>query len=634
MRSISLHLIVWFWLPVAAFAQLTVTPIGHANPQRAIERQKTLTPLSLPFWDDFSNLAHADTLWEDKANVWINSGSAINPPTINVATLDGVTGEGIGYTPNPNQKEYVGPTDVLVSRKIKMTEVSVGDQNSVFLSFYYQWGGAVEQPDANDKLELQFLDIDGNWDIKQTFQATSIQKPDTFYYYTIRINQDEYKHDDFQFRFQAYGRQSGKFDAWHIDYVYLNKGRTENDDSHPDRTLTSTVNGMFGKYFSIPLTHFQANPVLTNPSFGVANLKASATNINFTTSGTFINYVEQEVYSHTQLFDFDTPLDGEDASIQAKERRTVFMQEFPPATTTDTLLFNPKADSIQIELELTLNTKDNVLPANDGDYIFDTYNPIDFRSNDTLRTTYFLKDYYAYDDGVAEHGISLLNSGNVAAYRFIMQTPEKDTLNGVYVYFPMSYGESASNVTFYVWEDDNGKPGNLLLEELVPIQRNNNNQFIHRSFIQAAVVQGSFFIGWRQPTMGRVVIGFDTNNDTGEYLLYNSTGNPNTWEDPLISGSVMIRPSFGPGEVVTSAEEPIENRVSLYPNPNKGEFILEGPVHHVQVLSASGHVVSIEETQEDENKKRIKLISPLPGLYVVRYFDGQSYQSKKIIIQE
>src|SRR5690606_14944876 len=208
-----------------------------------------------------------------------------------------------------------------------------------------------------------------------------------------------------------------------IDYVYLNKGRTENDDSHPDRTLTSTVNGMFGKYFSIPLTHFQANPVLTNPSFGVANLKASATNINFTTSGTFINYVEQEVYSHTQLFDFDTPLDGEDASIQAKERRTVFMQEFPPATTTDTLLFNPKADSIQIELELTLNTKDNVLPANDGDYIFDTYNPIDFRSNDTLRTTYFLKDYYAYDDGVAEHGISLLNSGNVAAYRFIMQTP-------------------------------------------------------------------------------------------------------------------------------------------------------------------------------------------------------------------
>ncbi|MDL5044448.1 hypothetical protein QQ054_00090 [Oscillatoria amoena NRMC-F 0135] len=135
--------------PVVVSAQLTVYSIYQGNQQKTVERQKSLTAMSLPFWDDFSTPTHTDTLWEDKANVWINPGAAIKPPTINVATLDGIKGDGTAYAPNPNQNLDVGPTDVMVSRKIKMTEVSVADQNSIFLSFFYQWGGFVEPPDAN-----------------------------------------------------------------------------------------------------------------------------------------------------------------------------------------------------------------------------------------------------------------------------------------------------------------------------------------------------------------------------------------------------------------------------------------------------------------------------------------------------
>ncbi|MBX2970849.1 MAG: T9SS type A sorting domain-containing protein [Cyclobacteriaceae bacterium] len=625
--------ILWL-LPMVASAQLKLYPIAHGISNQAGERQKDLPHMSLPFWDDFSTATHTDTLWEDKANVWINAGSAINPPTINVATFDGLDANGMAYAPNPNQNLDFGPTDLLASRKIKMTDVPIGQRNFVFLSFYYQWGGFGESPERNDRLELEFLNNQGVWKPIQTFVAEENQQPDEFYYFNIRINQDEYYHDDFQFRFQAYGKQSGRFDMWHIDYVYMNQGRTEDDDSHPDRTLTVPASGMFGSYFSIPVKHFQTSFTLTNPSFGVANIKASQTNINFSTYGTFKNYVGQEIYTHSELFDFDTPLQGTDASIQGKERRTVIMQEFPPLTTTDTLLFNPKADSIQIELELSLNTKDNVIPDDNGDYIFATYNPIDFRSNDTLRTTYFLKNYYAYDDGIAEYALGLAQSGSVAAYRFVMQTPEADTLNGVYVYFPNSYGTFASTVTFYVWDDNNGRPGSLLLEELVPVQRNNNNQFVLRPFIQSAIVQDTFYIGWRQST-GRVLIGLDTSNDSGEHLFFNNAGaNPNTWETTQIYGSPMIRPRFGPGAVVTSTEERTKKEVVLYPNPNKGEFFLEGNAHRVQVLSASGHPVNIEQFQEGENKKRVKLLTPMAGLYIVRYFDGQAYQSQKIIIQE
>jgi len=438
-RSNSLYLVVLFLLPVVAFAQLKLYPIAHPNPHRAMERQKThLLPLPLPFWDDFSSAAHTDTLWEDKANVWINAGSAINPPTINVATFDGLDANGTAYAPNPNQNLDFGPTDLLLSRRIKMTDVPPGQRNFVFLSFYYQWGGFGEAPDRNDRLELEFLNNQGVWRPIQTFVAEENQQPDEFYYFNIRINQDEFYHDFFQFRFQAYGKQSGRFDMWHIDYVYMNQGRTETDDSHPDRTLTYPVNGIFGKYYSIPVKHFFSSLTLTNPVFGVANLKNLETVLNFDSHGTFTNFINGSGTSVSSLIEATTPI-NEDGSINInpKERKSVKMRGLPPKA-TDTLLFNPKSDSILINLKLYLNSGDNKLLIDSGDYDPDIYSPIDFRSNDTLRTTYFLKNYYAYDDGIAEYAVGLAQSGNVAAYRFVMQTTEADTVNGVYVYFPNS----------------------------------------------------------------------------------------------------------------------------------------------------------------------------------------------------
>lgn len=626
-----------FLIPVVVSAQLTLYPIHKSNQQKTVDRQKShMEPMSLPFWDDFSTPTHTDTLWEDKANVWINSGAAIKPPTINVATFDGVNGAGVAYAPNPNQNLDVGPTDVMVSRKIKMTEVPVAGQNDIFLSFYYQWGGSVEPPDANDKLELQFLDKDLNWDLRATFQATALQQPDSFYYYTIRINQGEYIHDDFQFRFQAYGRQSGKFDSWHIDYVYLNKNRTETDSSYPDRAISTPPNGIFERYHAIPIRQIPSTPNLSPPKFEVKNLKKTETVLSFNSEATFINFRNGVEIIHSELFDIATPINEDNTGeIGGNARKTVRLKEFPPST-SDTIYFNSQADSIQIDLKLSLDTKDNVLLTNNGDYDPILYNPIDFRNNDTIHFTYKLRDYYAYDDGIAEYAAGLTGNGNVAAYRFVMQTPDPDTINGLYVHFPNSYGTFASSVTFYVWNNRNGRPGDLLLEEVVIVQRNNNNAFIATDFKPAAIVQDTFFIGWQQPSSGRVLIGLDASNDTGEHIYINNAGlvNPNTWtQNVLIKGSLMIRPRFGLGDTQTSTENGRHNRVILYPNPNRGEFFIEGEVQHFQVLTSSGYVVGFE-TLLEENKTRIQLTHPQPGLYIVRYFDGSTYQSQKIIIQE
>ena len=61
---------------------------------------------------------------------------------------------------------------------------------------------------------------DGNiW--KTVWIDSAVTVSDKFVQVLIPIRANFYLHSGFQFRFQSYGRQSGQFDVWHLDYVYL-----------------------------------------------------------------------------------------------------------------------------------------------------------------------------------------------------------------------------------------------------------------------------------------------------------------------------------------------------------------------------------------------------------------------------
>src|SRR5690606_19922032 len=123
-------------------------------------------PLSLPFFDDFSKpvlTIYPDTnKWENGYSVWVNDGMAIRPPTINVATFDGLDSSGRAY--NPNDILLTGYADNLTSHPIDLSEAAlpVGERASVFISFFYQWYGHTEAPDDKDFLELDFKTADEN----------------------------------------------------------------------------------------------------------------------------------------------------------------------------------------------------------------------------------------------------------------------------------------------------------------------------------------------------------------------------------------------------------------------------------------------------------------------------------------
>ena len=229
--------LVFLFLSQLSLAQLHRFPANGGGSlqlsqtrDNAVGRTKQSPPLTLPFFDDFSkplNDTYADTaLWESSYSIRVNDGMAIKPPTINVATFDGLDSSGMAY--NPNEVLLTGYTDQLISRTIDLSEnqVSLSQRSTVYLSFFYQWQGNVEAPDEKDFLELGFKTADVNsWQTVMTIYPNGDNDPTVFYDTIIQVTGDLFFHDAFQFRIRSFGRLSGPYDTWHVDYVYLNKNR-------------------------------------------------------------------------------------------------------------------------------------------------------------------------------------------------------------------------------------------------------------------------------------------------------------------------------------------------------------------------------------------------------------------------
>jgi hypothetical protein len=622
-------------LPISTWAQLTVYPL-EKNPgtqKKAAARMQAPVQVSLPFWDDFSSTTEdhaANSLWLNNNKVLVSRGQAINPPSINVASFDGLNEFGTPYNSTDNLD--FGYRDTLESQLIKMTEVSLPFRNSVFLSFLYQAGGYGEPPDTQDFLRLEFKNVDEEWETIATLTVENAADPTLFYDTIFRINQDRFYHDGFQFRFISFGRKSGRYDSWHIDYVYLNKDRSATDNAYPDRSLSTPISTIFGKYYSIPINHFFNQPEINTTSFYIRNLFNIATVLNFNTSLTSKkNYAGTSVSNSVNL-DIITPIDGigQGGTIQAHELREVFLATLPDVN--DVSLFDPAAKGIELTMTILLNSGDNKpLTDPESDYSI-IYEPIDFRWNDTTRVQYFLDSAYTYDDGIAEYAAGLTEFGNQLAYQFAMKTSEQDTISALSVYFPYFAGVSASSVDFFIMDNENGKPANILYEQTVDVIRKANNEFTPIPLTEGVIVQDTFYIGYREPFSGRVRVGLDKSNNTGDLMYFRRTES-SSWSSDWITGSLMIRPYFGKPKIsVISGVEEENNPVAFYPNPNAGEFYAKGPVENLHFFTIAGHPVNFA-VEDFGEEKRINLTAVPAGLYFVRYKSGTRIFTEKIIIR-
>lgn len=434
--------------------------------------------VSLPFFDDFSSVTifPDQRLWTDNC-AYINSQFAVNPPTIGVATLDALDKNGALYS-----KALFSsfPADTLTSRFINL---NYPVDSNIYLSFFYQAKGLGHMPGPSDSLLVQFFaPLQNQWNTVWAITPDSAELANNsvipFIQVLIPVKDTAYLHKAFRFRFRNYASLkmsssqsmgvAGDNSDWNIDYVYLNKGRSEHDTLQNDLAITSPLPSLLSYYESIPWSHF---------SYAADELMASG---------------KTSVYYHY----FSTnPSDslGTDRTFSINSLYTNYSYIFGPNANNihagSTMLYQPYYEKLSYDGNDSAIFEVTFFLSNYG-----LKNSSDYRWNDTVRRTQVFKDYYAYDDGTAENGYGLdgTNTANASvAYQFFCYKP--DSLRAIDIYFNDVYNNSNGvlfNLT--VWDSNSGPEIYCLAGRTQHFTRNSRAAII--SFVTCLISHWQFRI--------------------------------------------------------------------------------------------------------------------------------------------
>ncbi|MFZ6051041.1 T9SS type A sorting domain-containing protein [Halocola ammonii] len=614
------------------FAQGEVESPLTSNPQviqrhlqeREFEPRQARSGASfqLPFVDDFSryslstndpDIPETYQRWEDNS-AFINNDFPIEPPTVGVATLDGLDSTGYPYD-FANEFAY-GPADTLTSCPINLEPYAASD--SVYLSFFYQPAGLGNAPDPQDSLVLEFLSPDGSgggsWNPVWSVSGPEDNQSAPFERVFIHINQALNLSDGFQFRFRNYATISGAVDQWHIDYVVVDQGATPGNAELVDVAFVYDEFTLLDGYSAMPWPHFIQNPeayMANSRQVFMANLENENNNVSYGFrvgyQGSFTDVPNSNVITAFEANSI-LPVD-----VEIKEDPYNFVYD---DTVNDTCAY--------FDVEFYLNE------SNDAN-----------RNNDTIRFVQDFTNYYAYDDGTAEGAYGVTSAGGKVAMQFEVQSP--DTLLGLFIHFiPFRLDNSDRTFLLRAWGDGGGVPGEELGENFgfnSPQYFNlGHNIFDYFEYDDPIPVDGTIYVGWVQDAAESYNIGNDRNTAQNVERLFYTLGAQGDWQQSTASGTIMLRPVFksGKSEVWNSVEELSEEQVAVYPNPTTGllNLALEGDRQvEVSVVDITGKqwirkTVSSATTQLN--------LTELPaGMYIVRMVDQDSGKAifKKIIKQ-
>ena len=584
------------------------------------------TTLNLPFFEDFSTASGRPGLdqpdparWQPGSGVYINNTMAINQPTVNVASFDGLMGNGRPYVQNTPLAQ--GYTDTLASRLINLAGLSAAD--SVYISFYWQIKGLGEIPDPGDSLSfqpadsltLQFLDRTGNW--KTVWAQEGGITDNNFFQVFVPIRSTSYFHAGFAFRFRSFGRESGPFDTWHVDYIYLNRGRSVNDRFVKDVAMRQAVSPFFKRYTAMPLTQYVANPAAETADSATTDSNNLFNNFNFTT---FRFTVRDEVsgrlvQSNPQTSSVLIP----SLSSQRKAAKLTPVTGFGSAA------------KATLRYKFDLLTTDDQNPSIPG---------INLRRNDTISAVAMLDDYYAYDDGTWEYAQQIRQREQIAI-RFVLNKP--DVIAGVRACIvPFTTNQTGQSFSINVYSNNAGRPGTILYRQSFTTQYPAyRNGFVDFTFTKSVSVKDTFYVGYQQISSSDTTylrLGFDKNSPFGAQIFYNGGSN---WEQNLssaslnVQGAFMLRPVMGgkPDTVVTAIPDPEPiTPLLVYPNPTSGLIRWdETRLTRLDVMNSSGRLLLTLEPARGQQTLDVSHLSD--GLYLIRLVADQRTAVHKIIIQ-
>lgn len=610
----------------------------HTTKNSTLKLHSTNNTLSLPFLDDFSkeSIYPEPSLWLD-SNVFVNRDYPVAPPTLGVATFDGVSKTGCPY-----DTTLIGngsfPADTLTSKPINLSGLPA--DSTVVLSFYWQASsfqyGRGNDPEPTDTLLLQFKNPSTNqWKTKWFRKGYNPVPPDTgFHLVIIPIADTAYLKNGFQFRFVNYATINGNVDHWHIDYVYLDKNRTITDTVLSDVAFAYNSRSFLKNYYAMPLQQYTTAEMKSNLSFFIRNNDTVLKNIS----------IKDTIFNSAGIFQSYYSLKSDNIA---------------PFQTTG-YMNNPLFSSPSIS-DVPPNYIIPVPP--DSSYTLECIihsSPDKNRWNDTLRYTQVFSNYYAYDDGSPEssYGLNACSGypGEIA-YKFTLNKP--DSLFALMMLFnwvsqPFGGNSSVNQQPFKirVWNDNGGMPGNVIYESDFT---NPNFQYVDHTdwgnlttmfypyVLESKVnVNGTFYVGLIQfvnPCSTIINIGLDKNTNSNSKMFYNVG---NGWTQSVIKGSWMIRPVLGNLKGILNVNKPnkLFQEPFCFPNPSNGILWLKmkrSKVKHIQIYNSMGiPIYTYTHNNSDILKETLIDISENPsGIYLLHVTgnDGTTYCEKLVIIK-
>lgn len=573
--------------------------------------------LNLPFFDDFSTATGQPGIdrpdpvrWQPGSGVYLNNTMSINHPTVGMASFDGLAANGLPYVRN-NQFAQ-GYTDTLASRPINLASLSAAD--SVYLSFYWQIRGLGDSPDAGDSLTVQFQDRAGAW--RTVWRTEGGVANNNFVQTFIPVSTTAYLHGTFAFRFRTYGRTSGPFDTWNIDYVYLNRGRSRSDRFVKDVAVRQPLSPLLKRYTAMPLAQYVINPAAETADSVTTDINNLFNNFNFTT----FRFTVRDVVSGRIVQDVSQTNTALIPSLSS-QRKSI---KPTPVTTFGT------ATRAVLRYKIDLLTTDDQNPSIPG---------VNLRRNDTISAQAVLDDYYAYDDGTWEFGLQVGPRERVAV-RFILNKP--DVISGVRaVIVPIRTNQTGQPFVVSVFSNANGRPGTAIYQKSFTTKyAPNRNGFVDLKFDRGVSVKDTFYVGYQQISTSDTTflrLGFDRNSPFGSQIFYNGGTN---WEQNQrsdafnIQGAFLLRPVMGGKEsglvtAITPEPEP-PTILQVYPNPTTGLIRWDSRPTRINVMSVGGRLLhSVEPGRGQQSTD----LSHLPdGLYLLRLVENDRSVVQKLII--
>lgn len=561
--------------------------------------------LNLPFADDFNQTSYYPdpARWEDNF-VFINNGFPILPPSVGVATFDGLNPLGKPYSDFNNS---FGEADKLTSLPIDLSPYQETD--NIYLSFYWQAGGLGDRPDpARDYMVVEFLNSDLEW-----VEQLKINAP-------VNVNNFEqsfisvlnaFIHEQFQFRFVAHGNLAGSTDHWNIDYVLLDRNRNPAFESSVSDLAFTQGNGRYFKtYYQMPFKHFY--PELLNDTLSV-----KVKNNFLNTVDIVDNYTVKNLSSGNTIRTYNGP-SIDIASLQ------VLTYDYPRL---DLSSVEPTSDTTEIEIRYYFETS------------AENTSPPFVRANNELTEKITFGNAFAYDDGSAERAYRLINYdfGKIAV-KFHATVP--DTLRAVRVFFPdfPNYTTSSKdpffNIAVYKSLDSiSGENDEVLYRETFLKKSDFHvpegeifNGYAYYTFKpdlnngkDYLIVNGDFYLAVEHEKNNDVDVGFDMNNPNQQHMWYNVGYG---WYASQYPGSIMINALMGKplDGRFTSVRERKQASVTMkvYPNPTTDILQLQAEtaeVFYYRIYNISGTQILSGQAQQSAS---IAVRELSPGMYILQ----------------